>query len=452
MNTNTSDTRPVVTRFAPSPTGNLHIGSARTALFNYLFTKKNKGKMVLRLEDTDRDRSRDEYEVNILEGLSWLGLDHDVYYKQSDRADMYSRYIQNMIETGVAYLSKEESGQRSEVIRFKNPNKRIIFDDIVRGNIEFDTTELGDFVIAKSLTEPLYHLAVVIDDHESQITHVIRGEDHISNTPRQILIQEGIGASRPFYAHIPMILAPDRTKLSKRHGAVALTEYKEQGYLSEAVLNYLAFLGWNPGGEREIYSLKDIIDMFSLYKIQRSAAIFNKDKLDWYNREYLKEVSDETFYEGLREVGLPQDMAKKLIPFVRERVSRLRDISELFASGGEFDFFLAPPDIGTENLIWKGKGAKESVKEGLEEVKEHLSRLRKSIEMEKKNLTAERVREFVWEYATEKGRGNVLWPFRYALSGKERSPDPFTLAYILGKKESIDRIDKAITAINEHET
>jgi glutamyl/glutaminyl-tRNA synthetase len=340
MNTTNPASSPVVTRFAPSPTGNLHIGSARTALFNYLFTKKNKGTMVLRLEDTDRDRSFDKYEVNILEGLSWLGLDHDIYYKQSDRTEIYSSYIQKMIETGSAYLSKEEGGQRSEVIRFKNPNKRIVFDDLVRGNIEFDTTELGDFVIAKSLTEPLYHLAVVIDDHESKVTHVIRGEDHISNTPRQILIQEGIGAVRPLYAHIPMILAPDRTKLSKRHGAVALTEYKEEGYLPEAVLNYLAFLGWNPGGEREIYSLADLVDTFSLSKIQKSAAIFNKDKLDWYNREYLKEVPDEIFSAGLLAVGLSEDLARKLVPFVRERVSRMGDIAQLFASDGEFDFFL----------------------------------------------------------------------------------------------------------------
>ena len=202
----------VVVRMAPSPTGNFHIGTARTTLFNYLYAKKMGGKFVLRIEDTDKERSKKAFEDNILEGIKWLGLAYDEFYRQSEREDLYKDYVKRMIDAGSAYISKEEpkeEGQRTEVVRFKNPNKKIKFEDEIRGEVEFDTTELGDFVIAKSPEEPLYHLAVVVDDHEMGVTHVIRGEDHISNTPRQILIQEAIGAKRPVYAHLPLILAED---------------------------------------------------------------------------------------------------------------------------------------------------------------------------------------------------------------------------------------------------
>jgi len=210
----------IVTRIAPSPTGVLHVGTARTALFNYLYAKQNNGKFIVRIEDTDKERSTKEFEKDILDSLEWLGLDHDEFYRQSERGEIYRKYIEKLTEEGKAYISKEEAkeeGQRSEVIRFKNPNKEIIFEDLVRGEISFDTTELGDFIIAKSVDEPLYHLAVVVDDHEMGVTHIFRGEDGISNTPRQILIQDAIGAQRPKYAHLPLILGPDKSKLSKRY-------------------------------------------------------------------------------------------------------------------------------------------------------------------------------------------------------------------------------------------
>jgi len=243
----------IITRFPPSPTGYLHIGRARTALFNYLFTQKNKGKMVFRIEDTDKERSKKEYEDNIIECLEWLGISYDLGpLRQSERNDIYEKYIKILIDNGSAYVSKEntENGGRSEVIRFKNPNKKISFSDLVRGEVTIDTTDLGDFIIAKSITEPLYHLTVVVDDHEMGITHIIRGEDGISNTPRQILIEEGIGAIRPIYAHIPLILATDKSKLSGRHGAVSVTEFRDMGYLPQAMVNFLALLGWNPGDDR----------------------------------------------------------------------------------------------------------------------------------------------------------------------------------------------------------
>ncbi len=276
---------------APSPTGKLHIGTARTALFNYLFTRQNGGKFILRIDDTDLERSTSEFEKNILDGLSWLGLEYDELFRQSERTDIYVSYLKKMVENGGAYISKEEvkeEGQRSEVIRLKNPNKKVVFEDLIRGTVEFDTTELGDFVVAKSLEEPLYHLASVVDDIEMNITHVIRGEDGISNTPRQILIQEAIGAPRPIYAHLPLILASDRSKLSKRkHGEMVwIDTYRDKGYSAEALINYLALLGWNPGTDQEIFTLEELIKIFSLSRVHKGGAMFDEKKLAWVNRKH----------------------------------------------------------------------------------------------------------------------------------------------------------------------
>lgn len=272
----------VMTRFAPSPTGNLHIGGARTALFNFLYARKYEGKFILRIEDTDKERSKKEFETDITEGLKWLGLEYDDRHRQSDRGEIYKSYLKKMLDSNFAYESSDQ------VIRFRNPNKKIKFNDLIRGDIEFVTTELKDFVIAKSLEEPLYHLAVVVDDYESGITHVIRGEDHISNTPRQILIQEAIGAPRPNYAHLPLILAADRSKLSKRkHGeSVSLDYYRSKGYLPQAIINYLALLGWNPGTEQEIFTLDELVKVFNLSRVHKGGAIFDEKKLAWVNRKH----------------------------------------------------------------------------------------------------------------------------------------------------------------------
>jgi glutamyl/glutaminyl-tRNA synthetase len=283
----------IVTRIAPSPTGVLHVGTARTALFNYLFAKQNKGKFVLRIEDTDAERSKKEFEEDILQTMKWLGLDYDEMYRQSERQAIYEKYLKQMIESGHAYISKESTGERDEVIRFKNPNEVVTFEDKIRGEIKFDTTELGDFVIAKSLNEPLYHLAVVVDDHEMGITHIIRGDDGISNTPRQILIQRAIGAKQPIYAHLPLILGEDKSKLSKRHGAVSIKEYKNQGYLKEAIINHLAMLGWNPGTDQEIFTMPQLIKEFSLEKVSKGGAVFNVEKLDWFNGKHLAKLPEK---------------------------------------------------------------------------------------------------------------------------------------------------------------
>ncbi|MBX4189531.1 glutamate--tRNA ligase [Candidatus Parcubacteria bacterium] len=390
----------IVVRMAPSPTGNLHIGGARTALFNFLFAQKQNGKFILRIEDTDKERSKQEFEDNILESFEWLGLKYDELFRQSERTEIYVSYVKKMLENGSAYISKEtptEENPRTEVIRLKNPNKKIDFEDVIRGEVSFDTTELGDLVIAKSVNEPLYHLAVVVDDFEMGVTHVIRGEEHLSNTPRQILIQEAIGAPRPIYAHIPLILAPDRSKLSKRAGAVSVLEYKNQGILPESLLNYLALLGWNPGTEQEIFTLSELIEIFDLSRIHKGGAIFDAKKLDWVNKEHIK-----------------------LLP----REEQLKFIAK------EFDATTTPV-LEIEKIPWKTSNILEA--------KTHLEHV----------LTLMPHGDLIMKYAEEAGKGNVLWPLRYALSGLEKSPDPMTLMEILGGEESKKRVEAAIKILGQ---
>lgn len=434
----------VVVRIPPSPTGNLHIGTARTALFNYIFAKKYGGKIILRYEDTDQERSTQAFEENIKVGLDWLGFAVDETHHQSKRTDVYTSYLTKLIESGNAYVSKEpaKSGEGEvEVVRFKNPNTSITFTDMVRGDITFDTTELGDFVIAKSMTEPLYHLAVVVDDFDMGITHVIRGEDHISNTPRQILIQEALGAPRPVYAHLPLILAPDKTKLSKRHGAVALTEYRDQGFLRDALINYLAMLGWNPGTDQEVFSLEELVDAFSLEQVQKGGAVFNIEKLRWFNKQYLEHVDDSVFVDEIqsrfKSVHVTEAMAQKLLPLMRERIELFSDITHM-DEAGEFGYLFTAPAPHVEDLIWKDADQPET-HEHLVHVQEKLSEL--------EDFTIDAVKEAVWEYAELHGKGNVLWPMRYALTGQKKSPDPFTVAHLLGKNVTLERLKQAISRL-----
>ena len=394
----------VIVRFPPSPTGPLHIGNVRTALFNYLFAKQNNGQFIVRIEDTDRARSKSEYEEEMLDHLKWLGLSRDgELWHQTERTEIYKKYLNKLIEEGKAYLSPETEGENREVVRFKNPNKKIVFEDLIRGTVEFDTTELGDFIIARNLSEPVYHLAVVVDDFESNITHIIRGEDHISNTPRHILIQEAIQAPRPIYAHLPLILAPDRSKLSKRkHGEqVSLTYYRNRGYLPQAIINYFALLGWNPGTDQEIFTLDELIRKFDLKRIQRGGAIFDERKLDWVNKEHIKR--------------LPPEEQKKMLLKSIENEPYMRGESELLV----------------EKIPWKKSSRDEALK--------HLENAKKIIE-EGGDLMS---------YAEREGKGNVLWPVRYALTGLEASPDPFIILEFLGKEESAKRLERAIIALKK---
>ena len=446
MTNNLDRNEKIVVRFAPSPTGLFHVGSARVALFNYLFAKKNNGKLVLRIEDTDKIRSTKESEEDIMSGLKWLGFEFDEFYKQSERESIYRKYIEKLISENKAYISKEEvkeEGQRAEVIRFRNQNKKVKFKDLIRGEIEFDTTELGDFIIAKSLDEPIFHLVVVVDDFEMGITHIIRGEDHISNTPRHILIQEAIGAPIPIYAHLPLMLAEDRAKLSKRkHGEMTSVKfYQKNGYISEAFVNFLAFVGWNPGTEKEIFSLNELINDFDLSKVQKAGAIFNPQKLLWYNKEYLKKLPTESIKEEIKK-RISKDyndesILEKIIPIISERINVWSDIDQMVISG-DLEYFFKNPNIIKDMIVWKKGGT-------FSEAKENLTLIIKIVEkISEQDFSLDNLKERLMILAEEKGKGNVLWPLRVSLSGKEKSPDPFILLNILGKKTSIERIKNSI--------
>lgn len=438
-------------RIAPSPTGNLHIGTTRTALFNYLFAKQNGGTFVIRIEDTDKERSTPEFEKDIIEGLTHLGLideDTEMAQKQSERTEIYKNYLKKLVTDGFAYESKEEvkeEGQRASVIRFKNPNKKVTFTDMIRGEITFDTTDLGDFVIAKSLEEPLFHLAVVVDDYEMKISHVIRGEDHISNTPRHILIQEAIGAPTPTYAHLPLILSKERKKLSKRDGAKSMQEYIQDGYLQSALLNFIAFLGWHPDDDNEVLTKEELVHKFNIAKIQKGGAIFDVDKLNWFNREHIKKMSDDDFLSIIRfeqnKVGLSQTLHPVLISLIKERITVFSEIAPLLTPEGEFGHLLHDIHITDySKAIWKDSNP--------EQTKEFLNHIVSTLETtNESDFTAIKLKEILWDYATEKGRGAVLWPTRYLLSGLDRSPDPFTLIEILGKEKSLIRLRNGIEKI-----
>ncbi len=431
----------VVTRFAPSPTGYLHIGTYRTAIFAYLFARKNKGKFILRIEDTDKERSKKEYEDNIIASLEWLGIQQDEFFRQSDNLDRHKFYLDKMISSGSAYVSREEakdgSGEMKEVVRFKNPNIDVSFKDIIKGEVTMNTKDLGDFVIAKNINEPLFHLAVVVDDFEEGVTHVIRGEDHVSNTPRQILIQRAIGASTPMYAHLPLVLGPDKLKLSKRRGALPITEYRDRGYTPEGILNGTVFVGWNPGGEKEIYSREELIEIFDLSRVQKSPAVFNQVKLDWFNKEHMKMLSPEEIKKNIFS-RLPPDLQnEKLIPVIFERIDKWSDVDKMIKAG-ELDCFIKTPTIQKEKLVYKNSSQEKST-QNIKLAIEVLSGI------SNEDFIFDKIKESLMNLAnTLESRGELLHPVRYALSGQEKSPDPFIIASIIGKDETLRRLQNGL--------
>lgn len=438
-----------ITRFAPSPTGLLHAGNYRTAVFAYLFARKHKGEFIVRIEDTDRERSKPEYEADIYEALKWLSLEEDTRYRQSEHHPRHEEELRRLIESGMAYVSKEApregGGGREEVIRFRNPNIPLAFEDAIRGTITFDTTELGDFVIAKSHTEPIFHFAVVVDDWDEGITHVMRGEDHISNTPRQILIQKALGAPTPIYAHLPLVLGPDRAKLSKRRGARPLLEYRELGYFPEAILNYTALLGWHPSGEKEVLSKEELIELFDLSRIQKGGAMFDEVKLAWFNHEHGKRLSPEEYSFRLSAFlkGCGKDAPAYLLkaaPMLTERAQTLLEAAELLEAG-ECAFFEAASPYEAEILTRGAKAPPEAVRTHLEAVLKMLK------EIHEDSWSAAGVKEAIFPYASAQGRASVLWPLRISLSGREKSADPFTIAGLIGKDETLSRIAEALKKI-----
>ncbi len=463
-------------RIAPSPTGPFHLGNARTALFNYLFSRKHQGIFVLRIEDTDKERSTKQWEQGILDSLKWLGLDwQEGPYRQSERKAIYQKHIEKLLEKKKLYhcfCSKEEleaqrqylmsigkpsrySGKclqlsakqvkekleqgKGYVLRFKAPLKKVVFEDMLRGEIENHSDNFGDFVAAKSSSEPLYNLACVIDDFEMKISHVIRGEDHIPNTPKQILLAEALGIQIPQYLHLSMILGPDRAKLSKRHGATFVPEYKKEGYLAEAVINFLAFLGWNPGTDKEIFSINALVKTFSVEGLQKSGAVFNIKKLDWLNGFYLRQKSLDKLAElclpylqtaGLVKPGDDLALVRKAVGLYQERLKKLSEISELV------DFFFQEPEYDKALLFWKDNKEKET-KKALDKAEKVLKKLKVG------EWTKEKINQLLMEEAEPTDRGKLLWPLRAALSGKKASASPFEIAEVLGKEKTLERIKQA---------
>lgn len=455
---NTSSNNQTVVRFPPSPTGKLHVGNVRTLLMNYLYARQHGGKIILRVEDTDKERSAPEYEDYMKEALQWLGLDWDEFHRQSERLEIHQRYLQELLDKDLAYWSdepptpeqieraeKEGRELRTKVIRFRNPGQVITFADEVLGEVSTNTADLGDFVIAKDMHTPLYHLTVVVDDHEMGVTHIIRGADHVANTPRQILLQQAIGATRPVYAHLPIIIGADKKKLGKRHGALPTLGYRDAGYLPQALTNFLAFIGWNPGDEREVFTLEKLIKEFSLDRVQKSPAVFNEEKLQWLNRQHLEMLSNNEFLVAADEFlvpmralpGFDEGVLERALPVIRERIQMLGELAEM-AKAGEYSYYFARPEIDAEQLIWK--------QDSLDDAKRHLAKVVEILESsDLENFAeADAVKSLIWPYADEVGRGNVLWPLRYSLSGRKKSPDPFTLISVLGVTEAIERIKAVV--------
>jgi glutamyl-tRNA synthetase len=422
----------------------------RTTLFNYLFARHNNGKFIIRSEDTDKERSKPEHEQNMLDSLEWLGMEFDEFYRQSERTEIYQEHIQKLIASGHAYeaeASNDDPGKK--VIRFKNPNTKITFTDLILGDISFDTEDLGDFVIARTINAPIYHLTVVVDDGLMEVTHVIRGQEHINNTPRQILILEALGFARPNYAHLPLIMSPRGGKLSKRDPEVIPTlEYGEQGILPEALLNFMAYIGWNPGDEREIMSKEDLIKEFDLLKVQKGGGVFNVDKLHWLNKQYLNELSEDQFDEYIAPLFVDlkatpiynEEMLQKITPIIRERTNHINDVKVMITEG-ELDYYFVAPEIDLEKVIWKKGTAENTVI--------HLEKVSEMIESYPGNWDKDALKEFIFPYAEEVGKGDVLWPLRFSLSGRDKSPDPFTLLETLGRETVLQRLRNTIDALKK---
>ena len=436
-------TQKVITRFPPSPTGLMHIGNIRSLLFNYLYARKHDGEIVMRFEDTDRERSKQEYADLMLKDLETLGLTYDSGpFYQSQKTERYVDVIKQLIDSGFAYEGEESNDGTGKVIRFKNPNTEVAFVDCVRGEITIDTTDFGDFVIARSMDNPLYHLTVVVDDIDGGITHVIRGEDHITSTPRQILLLQALNAQVPVYTHLPLIVGEDKKKLGKRHGAVHLGEFIAQGYLPSAVVNQLALLGWNPGDEREIFTLEELTQEFSLNRIQKGGATFSYEKLDDINKQHMLKLSSDDYEKHVREFlsgdiatrfdstdGLLQRFIEKvLLPRV-QKFSEVRDMEE----NNEMVYLFEAPKPDEELISFKD--------EGFEAAQKNTKLIAKKLQdLSENNWNPESIKELLWDWSGEVGRGSVLHPMRTTLTGLNRSPDPFTVAYLLGKEETITRL------------
>ncbi len=478
----TNNNHPVRVRFAPSPTGHLHIGGARTALFNYLFARNLKGAFILRIEDTDRERSTQEYTDFILKGMEWLGFEWDEGpFHQTERMALYREYVEKLLKEDKAYrcyCTAEELEVRRKAllaagkkpkyegkcrnldprlpagslagstihdprkycIRFKAPQTgEVVFKDICRGEIKFNREELDDMILLRTDGTPTYNFTVVVDDVTMHITHVIRGDDHLNNTPRQIQLYEALHSPTPHFAHLPMILGPDKQKLSKRHGAVSVVEYKTQGFLPEAMLNYLARLGWSHG-DQEIFTKKELIAYFDLHTVGKSPSVFDIEKCKWVNHQHMVRLSDQEIFVAtkpyLEELGIEIDVADydfgtKAVCSEKERGKTLKELAEVSA------FYFR------DALVWDEKAVEKWLNE---EGKKRLKMLREAF-AHLKNWDAASVQiafKEVQEKLEIKKMVDLAQPCRVALTGTTVSPGIFEVLAILGQERSLKRLDHAL--------
>jgi glutamyl-tRNA synthetase len=469
----------VKTRFAPSPTGYLHIGGLRTALYNYLFAKKHSGTFLLRIEDTDQTRYVEGAVESLIETLKRMGLTYqEGPFLQSQRLEIYHKYADQLLSAGHAYrcfcskerleelrkqqeamklstkydrrclnLTKEEVEDKikngeSSVIRLRIPDGETTFDDAIRGTITIPNSEIDDQVLIKTDGFPTYHLAVVVDDHLMGITHIIRGEEWISAVPKHVIMYQAFGFEMPIFAHLPHVLNPDRSKLSKRQGDVAVEDYLNKGYLPEALNNYVALLGFNPSGDREIYTIEELVEAFDLSRVNKSGAIFDVAKLNWMNAYYIRNIDINVLLELVKpflgDMVIKTETLEKVLMVERSRATTLADFAPLAR------MYTTQQSYNPEALIWK-KADKADASKQLEGVITFIQNLELSI-FDDSALLESRIKEYI-----EKGNlqtGNVLWPMRVALSGSEQSASPFEIAWVLGKEETLLRLRNAVEKLN----
>lgn len=465
------------TRFAPSPTGYMHIGNLRTAIYAFLFAKHNQGEFLLRIEDTDQTRKVEGADKVIIDILNKFGLKHDnkeVIY-QSKRIKIYQKFADQLIKENKAYycfctaerldqMRKEQQEKNQapkydrtcckltadeikvklesnepHVIRLKMPdNEKISWTDLIRGKVEFNSNDVDDQILIKSDGYPTYHLANIIDDHEMEITHVIRGEEWLSSTPKHLILYKYFDWQPPQFAHPSLLLNPDKSKLSKRQGDVAVSDYLNKGYLPEAIFNFLATIGWteSKGAEQEIYSINELIDKFDITRVNKSGAIFNLEKLDHINGWYIRQLKIEELVElckpYIQDIK-DNDLITKIVTVEQERLKKLSDISE------NIEFYHKNPKYDRGLLIWK-KSTQEQTLENLVKTEDFLTSLTDNDFQDFKTLEQKIIK---WIKENKYGVGDILWPMRAALSGQKNSPGPFEIAWVLGKEKTIERLNQA---------
>ncbi len=418
----------VCVRFAPSPTGSLHIGSARTALFNWLYARAQSGKFILRIEDTDKKRSSDIHLKEILSCLQWLGLnwDEELYF-QSRRSELYLSYADKLLKKNLAY----KDGQ---ACIFKVPAEKIKIYDLIHGEIEMDNALIGELVLIKSDNSPAYNFACVVDDIEMKISHVIRGDDHISNTNKQVALYKALGVKPPKFAHIPLILGPGKAPLSKRFGAVSITEYKEKGYLPQSMVNYLALLGWAPGDDKEFMDTKEIIKRFTLKRVNKRGAEFDEDKLRWLNGEHIRKLDLDEFIKAAAPFVKGEYDPKWLRKVAKLYQGRVKTLAEF---KGELDIFTSEEVQYREEAVEKFL-KKEGILDILKLAKEHMEKIE---EFTTENIETE-LRDLLKELNL-KG-ADLIHPLRVAVTGKSVSAGIFEVLALLGKEKTIKRLGKVI--------